>query len=179
MSAYLPHRVGSLASWCSYSMLSLRFPLLDEFDCWLSVWAADARFHVWKSKRAWLSFSIQSNLSCLVSAENQHLEKITSISIVTRPVRYWYVEPVVTPVRVKVFVLLWNTCCKIMDKTTTAFSTFSSKLEGNFSVFEPGSYFPTFLFLSDKWRQHLLNVCSLSHETDCNLILTGYCAPSI
>lgn len=55
-----------------YSILSLRFPLLDVFACWLSVWV---RFHVWKSKRAWLSFSIQSSLSCLVSAENQHLKQ--------------------------------------------------------------------------------------------------------
>lgn len=51
--------------------LSLRFSLLDTFGCWLSGWGW---FHVWKSKRAWLSFSIQSNISCLVSAENQHLE---------------------------------------------------------------------------------------------------------
>lgn len=64
-----------LADWWSYSMLSLRLPLLDVFDRWLSVWAAADRFHVWKSKRAWLSFSIQSSLSCLVSAENQHLTK--------------------------------------------------------------------------------------------------------
>lgn len=50
-------------------MLSLRFPLLDVSNCSLF----DVRFHVWKSKRTWLSFSIQSSLSCLVSAANQHL----------------------------------------------------------------------------------------------------------
>lgn len=53
-------------------MLSLRFPLLDGSDCWLCA-GVEVWFQVWRSSRAWLSFSTQSSLSCLVSAENQHL----------------------------------------------------------------------------------------------------------
>lgn len=90
---YLPQKrcfqgvAGMLAYWRSYSMLSLKFPLLDVLDCWLSVWVADVRFHVWKSKRAWLSFSIQSSLSCLVSAENQHLNRNNIHQFVYRMVK--------------------------------------------------------------------------------------------
>lgn len=62
-------RVTCLCGVCSYRMLSLMFPLSDEL--WGLV--VDVLFHVWKSRRAWLSLSIQSSLSCLVSAENQHL----------------------------------------------------------------------------------------------------------
>lgn len=60
--------------WRSYRMLSLKLPPLDASDWQLSALVAEVRFHVWKSRRAWASFSIQSSLSCLVSAENQHLD---------------------------------------------------------------------------------------------------------
>lgn len=58
-----------------YRMLSLKLPLPDVLDWPPSASAADVRFHVWKSRRTWLRFSIQAILSCLVSAENQHLNK--------------------------------------------------------------------------------------------------------
>lgn len=59
-----------------YRMLSLRFSLLDASHCWLRA-GLGAWLHVWRSSRAWLSFSIQSSFSCLVSAENQHLSNNT------------------------------------------------------------------------------------------------------
>lgn len=64
-----------------YRMLSLRFSLLDGSHCWLRA-GLGAWLHVWRSSRAWLSFSIQSTFSCLVSAENQHL----SNDIISRPI---------------------------------------------------------------------------------------------
>lgn len=71
--AYLLQLQHRWSQSCHYRMLSLMFPPPDEFNCWLSARVAEVWFHVCKSKRAWLSFSIQSSLSCLVSAENQHL----------------------------------------------------------------------------------------------------------
>lgn len=60
-------------SWSrGYRMLSLRFSLVDGSHCWLRP-ALGAWLQVWRSSTAWLSFSIQSSFSCLVSAENQHL----------------------------------------------------------------------------------------------------------
>lgn len=58
-----------------YRMLSLKLPLPDVLDWPPSASAADVRFHVWKSRKTWLNRSIQSSLSCLVSAENQHLNR--------------------------------------------------------------------------------------------------------
>lgn len=56
-----------------YRMLSLNLPLPHVLDWPPSASAAEVWFHVWKSRKTWLSLSIQSSLSCLVSAENQHL----------------------------------------------------------------------------------------------------------